>query len=237
MADGSPTALDRMQSAVQLAAFHYIACMKARPSNDDHQVTIGSSNYAFNNIAATPSNILHLDFQQWAVRVVLRDLIENFSLYLIELYRASVLAGTRGSAPISADQFERRGLEDQLTAFAAHFGVDEAWIARLVGFNRARNCLAHRQGLVSERDITEGRSLVVRWLAASASLMPAKADMSAMDNLIQGRQISGQPAFLSIRDKEKCFEVGSFLHLAPDDFLEICQTFHLAAAAFFQRQE
>lgn len=47
------------------------------------------------------------------------------------------MPGVGDAGPITAEQFERRGLEDQFSAFAAHFGVDVAWISRLVAFNRA----------------------------------------------------------------------------------------------------
>jgi hypothetical protein len=228
-----PTALDRMHSAVQLAGFHYIACMKARPTNDDHHLTIGSSQYVFNSIANTPSNVLHSEFQRWAARVVLRDLIESFSLYLIELYQTSVSSSKASDAPMTAERFERRGLEDQLSAFANHFDVDEQWTTRLVAFNRARNCLAHRQGLVGDRDVTEGKYLVVRWLKADVSLTPGNGDSGPMAELIRGQLLAGQHASFSIEDKEKHFIAGSAITLDPDDVLEICQTFQIAAAAFY----
>jgi hypothetical protein len=47
MPEQSPTPLDKMQSAIQLAGFHYIVCLKALPTNADHRLTIEKMEYVF----------------------------------------------------------------------------------------------------------------------------------------------------------------------------------------------
>lgn len=229
--------LDRMQRAVQLAGFHYIACLKARPSNADHKLTFGKSTYDFMAIAAADSQELHSEFQGWAATSVLRDLVENFSIFLMEVYRDAVASAPSKSYTETPDRFERMGVEDQLATLSANFSIDTAWTSRLTGYNRARNCLAHRAGIVAAKDATDGDELVVRWLTGKVTLTgaPAVQEIEAqgpMSHLIRGQHVEGGGATMEVLDRERRFKIGTSLHLMPDELLEICQTIHIAAAAF-----
>ncbi|OCJ48794.1 hypothetical protein A6U92_11820 [Agrobacterium rubi] len=225
-----------MQSAIQLAAFRYIVCLKATPTNADHRLTIDNTDYVFDAIARTDSLRLHADFQRWASTVVIRDLIESFSIFLMEVYQDSIQANPTAKYSATADQFERQGLEGQLEILRKDFSIDPEWISRLVGFNRARNCLAHRQGIVGARDTIDGSYLVVRWLTTkprrnekSESIIDIDGRMSA---LIQAKPTQGSGFGIVIDDREKRIPVGSVLSFHPTDILEICQTFQMVTAAF-----
>lgn len=236
MPEQSPTPLDKMQSAIQLAGFHYIVCLKALPTNADHRLTIEKMEYVFDAIRRTDSRALHSEFQRWAAMVVLRDLIESFSVFLVEVYANAIQENPGAAYSVTVDQFERRGIEDQLGILLNNFAIGEAWVTRLVGYNRARNCLAHRQGIVGPRDATNGRELVVRWLVSKTELTdgPVTSFVEAagpMNSLIRAQHIHGGAVLLEVQDKEKRISVGSILHFLPTDILEICQTFQMAAAA------
>jgi len=221
MPERIPTPLDKMRSAIQLAGFHYIVCLKALPTNADHEITFDKMTYAFEAIGRVGSNALHGEFQRWAAVSVLRDLIENFSTFLMEIYGSAMQANPGAAYSATLIQFERKGIEDQLDILSKDFSIDAAWTTRLVGYNRARNCLAHRQGKVGPRDANDGNELVVRWLATKIELA-----------IIRGQHVHGQAARVEVQDKEKRIGVGSFLIFLPTDILEICQTFQFAAAAF-----
>ena len=237
MSEQSLTPLDKMQSAIQLAGFHYIVCLKALPTNADHRLAIEKMEYVFDAIRRTDSRALYAEFQRWAAVVVLRDLIESFSVFLMEVYGDAVRANPDATYSVTVDQFERKGIEDQLGILSNKFAIDEAWITRLVGYNRARNCLAHRQGIVGSRDATDDRELVVRWLVSKTELTsglvtPFVEAIGPMNSLIRAQHIHGGAVRLEVQDEEKRISVGSILHFLPTDILEICQTFHMAAAAF-----
>ncbi|HVV73882.1 MAG TPA: hypothetical protein VHI52_20675 [Verrucomicrobiae bacterium] len=231
------TPLDKIRSAIQLAGFHYVACLKAIPTNADHRLKIEKMEFVFEAISRTDSRTLRGEFQRWAGTVVLRDVVESFSTFLTEIYQSVAEANPAGSLSVKPSQFERKGIEDQLAVLASDFDIDPAWIMRLVGYNRARNCLAHRQGLVGSRDVTEGKELVVRWLASKVETTDGEATpyieaTGPMSSLIRGVHVHGKAALLEIYDKEKRIEEGSVLNFLPGDILEILQTFHTAAAAF-----
>ncbi|MBB3947060.1 hypothetical protein GGQ73_003024 [Rhizobium skierniewicense] len=230
--------LDKMQRAIQLAAFHYIACLKATPSNADHQVTIRGLNFNFENIRTADSNELHGEFQSWAASTVLRDVIENFSVFLMGVYRDAIANAPERSFSVTQSQFERKGIEDQLAILDDEFSVAPEWKVRLVGYNRARNCMAHRLGVVDPRDATDGSELVIRWLVVNASLAETvESDVldieGPMGGLIRAQRIHGAgSAAIAFEDREKRVAVGKMLQFFPDEVLEICQVFQLAAAAF-----
>ncbi|GGB12102.1 hypothetical protein GCM10011491_44960 [Brucella endophytica] len=230
--------LDKMQSAIQLAAFHYIACLKAMPSNADHKLTIGKAEFHFENIRTADSRLLHGEFQRWAASAVLRDLVEHFSIFLMEVYRDAVMKAPGRTFAVTPSRFERRGIEDQLTILAAEFSVAPEWIILLTGYNRARNCLAHRAGIVDLPDATDGSELVVRWLVAKTALAEGPPSrlvdiQGPMGALVRGHHIHGvSAAIFELQDRENRVAVGSTLHFLPDEVLEICQTFQLVAAAF-----
>lgn len=237
MSEQNSTPLDKMQSAIQLAGFHYIVCLKALPTNADHWLTIEKMEYVFDAIRKTDSRTLHAEFQRWAAVVVLRDLIESFSVFLVEVYGDAIRAKSDAAYSVTVDQFERKGIEDQLGILSSNFAIDEAWITRLIGYNRARNCLAHRQGIVGARDATDGSELVVRWLVSKIELTngpvtPFIEAIGPMSSLVRAQHIHGGAVHLEVQDKEKRTGVGSILHFLPTDILEICQTFQVAAAAF-----
>ncbi len=231
------TPLDKMYSAIQLAAFHYIVCLKAVPTNADHKLVFDKKEYCFENIRTAKNHELHINFQSWAAVSVLRDLIENFSIFLMEVYSVALESNPTESFSCTLPQFERRGIEDQLIVLEKDFAVSPAWIERLTGYNRARNCLAHRAGIVGTKDTTDGSNLVVRWLVAEANLQEGVITAvqnveGPMASLIQAQHLEGARARISILDRERRVAVGKTLYFNPDEIFEICQTFQMAAAAF-----
>ncbi len=228
--------IQKMQRAIQLAAFHYIASLKACPTNADSTLTFGKKVFSFQGIKDSDSQQLHAEFQAWASASVIRDLIESFSILLLDVYERAFAAHPNGVFSSTPSKFEQRGIEDQLNILATDFGIDSAWISRLAGYNKARNCLAHRGGTVGAKDVTDGNELVVRWLVLS--IQPHDGPVTQMikvqgpmDNLIQGNHIAGIGSNLSAIDREKRIAVGHSIQFFPDEFLEICQTFQLASAA------
>jgi hypothetical protein len=237
MCEQSPTSKDKMQSAIQLAGFHYIVCLKTVPTNADHEIFTEKIAYSFDNIRKTDNRTLHIEFQRWAAMVVLRDLIESFSVFLMEVYRDNMQAKPTAAYSATLAQFERMGIEDQLGILANDFAIDAAWTSRLIAYNKARNCLAHRQGIVGPRDVTDGSELVIRWLVSKIELTdgpvtPFIEAVGPMSPLIRAQHIHGEPIYLEVHDKEKRVAIGAYLNFLPTDILEIIWTFQMAAAVF-----
>ncbi|NIK88335.1 hypothetical protein FHS83_001653 [Rhizomicrobium palustre] len=236
MSEYLPNPVGKMQSEIQLAGFHYIVCMKTRPTNADCKLSLENVEYSFENISEQKNDTLHAEFQRWASSCVLRDLIESFSIFLMELYREALKIKPSRRYSTTLEKFERMGIEDQLDVISTDFQIDPRWAVRLAGYNKARNSLAHRQGIVGARDVTDGNELVIRWLVAKFELIEGQAQSvvinSPMKGLVQAQHIEGAPARVEINDKEKRIPVGSAIHFSPADILEVCQTLQLATAAY-----
>lgn len=233
------TSLDKLHSAVQLAAFHYIVCLKAEPNNEDNSLKIGNRQFIFQNIKETEERLLHVDFQRWATASVLRDLIESFSIFLFDVYRRVAQVNPRDICSTSSCKFESLGIEDQLTIFSRDFAIDPRWIDTFVGYNKLRNCLAHRQGKVAERDCQDGKSLMVKWIAIDARFSdsivdtPKSEDNGFMKHLIVSQPIGENTVAFSTQMKQKHFALGSVLNFHPEEIFEILYTFQLGASALF----
>ncbi|WP_132665673.1 MULTISPECIES: hypothetical protein [unclassified Rhizobium] len=87
-------------------------------------------------------------------------------------------------------------------------------------------------------DTTDGQEMVVRWLMPKTSIKDGPPDQridvsGPMGTLVQAQHIDGDFATrVELQDREKRVGIGNDLHFKPDEILEICQTFQLAAAAF-----
>jgi hypothetical protein len=125
------------------------------------------------------------------------------------------------------------GLTEQLEVFASKFGVDAAWVSRLSGYNKARNCLAHRNGLVGDVDFTQGEgSLVIRWMESKVARAADHELPHDMAHLARFILTSGEPSYRGqLQDKERRFSAGQSVDLRPEELLQICATFQMATAA------
>lgn len=164
--------------------------------------------------------------------------MEAFSVFLTEIYQEAVTQNPGRVFRVTPIMFERRGIEDQLDILASEFAIAAEWISRLTGYNRARNCLAHRLGIVGARDVTHGSELVIRWLNATAAAVPGSPSEvvgieGPMSELLQARHVEGtSAASIRIEDQEKRVSIGKSIKFLPNEVLGICQTFQLAVGAF-----
>jgi hypothetical protein len=234
--------LNKMDSAVQLAGFHYITSLKARAGNENCELYVKGNTYSFENIRTFDSSTLAWEYQCWAARCVLRDLVESFSSFLTAVYQAIESKSSKGLS-ISGIKFEMLGVEDQSKTFKANFNIDDRWFVMFDGLNRARNCLSHRQGIVSLKDVNNNGALSVSWLKINWSISD-QAPTQFVDaaghytGLIRGEQLAGSDAIdICIVRTEKRFNIGEILVFEPEDILQICSTFTTLASLFSRVEE
>ncbi|MDI1343392.1 MAG: hypothetical protein PSV22_04720, partial [Pseudolabrys sp.] len=112
------------------------------------------------------------EFGKWVRANGLRELLETFSIFMLELYRIIFLIRLhqkrldRAFNKCRPEKFERLGIGDQIRRLAEIFSVPDDNIKIVSSLNRARNCYAHRRGLVGEPDSDQGlRTLDIAWSA------------------------------------------------------------------------
>jgi hypothetical protein len=229
--------LNKMESAIQLAGFHYITSLKARAGNENCELNVKGNTYSFENIRTFDSSTLAWEYQCWAARCVLRDLVESFSSLLTAVYQ-TIESKSSKRLSTSGIKFEKLGVEDQSKEFKANFNIDDRWFVMFDGLNRARNSLSHRQGIVSLRDVNNNGALSVSWLKTNWSIadrVPTQFVDAAgqYTGLIRGEQLAGSKAIdICIIQTEKRFNIGNTLVFEPADILQICSTFTTLASVF-----
>jgi hypothetical protein len=234
--------LNKMKSAIQLAGYHYITCLKAMAGNENCELEIKGTNYCFENIRTHDWSTLAWEFQSWAARSVLRDLVESFSIFMTEVFQ-SIESKSSKQLTVNSVKFERLGIEEQSQVFKVNFNVDDQWFLMFDGLNRVRNCLAHRQGIVSAKDLNDNGNLTVSWLKTIWSIADRTHSQfveaaGLYNNLVRGEQATGSLAIdLGVDRVEKRFDMGKSLIFEPDEILQICMTFSTLASVFSRVEE
>ena len=228
----------KMENSIMLLMFYFTVCYKAQPTLADDSIILPSGrSYRFPIINDGNLSLLHVRFQSWAAASILRDVFDNFSIYLMELYEQLIEENPNKTFSTSLKKFERAGIQDQLKYLAKDFAIDPILISYLVSYNKARNCLSHRQGIVSSADATDDNQLVIRWIinhtkqtnSVDDAAVETKGPMAA---LIQAHHISGPPMLHTIEEKERRIPIGHPVDLLPDEIFGILETILLATAAF-----
>lgn len=125
------------------------------------------------------------EFESWTVTNGFRDLVETFSVFLVAVFsiayileRGTVLKGYHDKA---IRKFDRGGVEAQLAALTKTLGLDGGFSPMFVSLKSARNCMAHRRGIVSLEDTgpLEDENARLKRLLADAML-----DNAALKDLL-----------------------------------------------------
>ena len=116
------------------------------------------------------------EFRAWVIASGLRDCIEGIGLLFEEVRRVCALYSfgprsrlTRATwqrAMVSdSKKFRNLNLPDKIHWLHKMYSLDLLTdnTSRLLTLNRARNCLVHRYGVVSDRDCNEAMHLAVEW--------------------------------------------------------------------------
>ncbi len=110
---------------------------------------------------------IKLEFERWTLANAFREAVESFALALDRSYEGLLLAEwvKTGKRPTLSRfrKFFHVGIEGKLEVLCAEFRVTTDVAPYFVSLNKARNCLAHRMGVVGPMDLTEGNALVVRY--------------------------------------------------------------------------
>ena len=162
------------------------------------------------------------EFGKWVRTNGLRELIETFSIFLHRLYMPVFVMrrgrGLNSEKILNPSRFEQLGIADQATEFDKAVPVNERDIRVLSSLNQARNCFAHRQGRVGERDVDAETGLFyVRWTAFQFEI--AEPDGTVVsEEAIFGRVFeNGGMMQLRVVEREKTFKLNDELVLEKQE--------------------
>lgn len=168
------------------------------------------------------------EFGKWVRGNGLRELLETFSIFMHELYAVIYLL-LRCHDKLGAleqctpEQFERLGIGEQIEQLSSAISVQESDVRIVRSLNKARNCYAHRQGVVGQADIdNEAETCSLVWNAFILEVIEPDGNIVS-EIEIPGKILrSGGAAQLRIVEKRKDFQVTAELVLEKRELKEIC---------------
>lgn len=172
-------------------------------------------------------------FNTWVIANGLREMIESFSIFLGECFLIRhLIAEQEFPDAVAKKRFERLGVEDQLASLSGDLPIDERFFTMFGSLNQARNCLAHRRGVIGVADVpTPGLPFVLRWRTRTITLEDGR-DVAQL--LVAGEEIKVE-AGENIRSEEvertKTYAIGEAIILSRHELSEICLGITIATAA------
>lgn len=216
---------------------------------DEESLAIRSDPISFRFGNAPPwasSDDARSDYQDWVYGNGLRDVLESVGNFLEEVRHILALwsladrqsAGEQLTSTIwnaemqdAAKRFHRLGFPDKVDMLRMEFHVhiDAALNAHVLSANVARNCLVHRRGIVSARDLNRDNALVVSWRRMTVVLQ----DEDGEHPLVFGKPLEKESAvIMKVEDTAKEFGLGERVIFTATEFAEICWSMFLYSFAW-----
>ncbi len=172
------------------------------------------------------------NFELWIIANGLRELIESFSVFLSAIYHACLIVDTaKGGISSQTMQsrkidFDQKGVGGQLNKLAADYEITCPFADHFDSLTRARNCYAHRLGVVGPRDCNGGDTLILKWRAPEFLIMDnaGKEIVVSFDFQEPFHVEAGGTVGIRVVDKEKVFQRGTPIAIDQTELLEICLT-------------
>lgn len=179
-------------------------------------------------------------FGKWVKANGLRELLESFSVYLHALYvPLFVMLGRSGElgelASLTPPKFERLSIKHQVVKLSTILPIPADEIEIIASLNKARNCYAHRLGLVGKEDVhATTRLFRLIWRAYQVQAVEPDGNVVIADELIGYHFKNGARFELHMVERSKEFKVGDELLLSKSELKEICHCVLMFGQSLFQ---
>ena len=123
-------------------------------------------------------------------------------------------------------KFHRFGLPDKLDALVTSLGLslDGSLLAHLRSANDARNCLVHRSGVITSRDVNDQDALKVSWRRFHTYL----EDEDGERELVFGQLIEkASKVIIKVVDEAKRFPLNTSIKFTSQEFCDLCWSLFL----------
>jgi hypothetical protein len=130
----------------------------------------------------------------------------------------------------AASKFDRLPLPEKIDTLERQYGMAKVELRdHVLSINAARNCLAHRKGIVGLADLKTptDRGLVVRWRKMQLSALGADGSLRLLE--IPATVEAGETVRISIIDAQKEFALGELVAFTASEFVELCLSLLLFA--------
>lgn len=168
------------------------------------------------------------EFGKWVRANGLRELLETFSIFMFELYQV-VFYLLRYRDKLGAlehyppPKFELMGIGAQIEKLTEAITVPKNDVRVIRSLNQARNCYAHRRGLVGEADIdkdTDIFSLV--WTAFQMEILEPDGNVVSEPDMFGRTFEKGGIMQMRVVERKKDTQRGEELMVEKRELKEIC---------------
>ncbi len=174
-------------------------------------------------------------YSEWILSNGFRDVIEGVNAFIESAHRVlsfwKIAEKQKDGAEITGSdwndivisggkRFHRLGLPDKFDHLSKEHGieVEPSYREQVLSIDIARNCLVHRGGVISEKDITSDNQLDVKWI----KLMMVLQSEDGEKELVLGEMVE-KDSVLGMRNQEvvKTFTLGQQITFTADEFANI----------------
>jgi hypothetical protein len=169
--------------------------------------------------------------QTWAISNGLRDAIEGASSFIESSHRVlaiwDLVSSNNGKVlygdyqrEMEGAAFHRLGLPDKLAHLKSEHGIaiDANLERHLLSINNARNCLVHRRGIVSQRDLNFDGRMIVEWRKLHLFIQNEDGE----HDLVIGQIVEKESVIcLRIVDERKVFAPGERVMFTAQEFADV----------------
>ena len=174
-------------------------------------------------------------YSEWVLSNGFRDVIEGVSAFLESAHEVSsyweIVGKQKDGEKITGSdwqkivvsgkkRFHRLGLPDKFVHLSTEHDieVEPKFSEQVLSINISRNCLVHRGGVVTEKDINNNNALEVKW----TKLMMVLQSEDGEKELELGKMI-GKNSDLCMRNQEelKAFSIGEQIVFTTGEFANI----------------
>jgi len=174
------------------------------------------------------------NLKEWVLRNGFRDAVEFLSAFLESIHSVytfwslvqkqnggQILTGLDWQYATESEpkKFHRLGFPDKLDHLRDSHGVnvDPAVLKNILSANSARNCLVHRNGIVSEKDANSGQ-LVVSWRRMKVIAIDEDGEHELKTGIVYEKATTIALKFV---EESKSFDLGDSISFSPQEFQNI----------------
>ena len=176
------------------------------------------------------------EFRKWIIEAGLRDCVEAVNPMLEETRSVCALFLLSKKGRFKTEEFQktvfgatkkfhRTGLPDKLRILKEEY--DPVLVPELsdhiLSINAARNCLVHRKGIVTDRDVNSPDGLLVRWRRKELLVRDAEGKEQVIElPFLAEKDVT---ACMRFAETEKVFRPGEVISFSIREFSDLCMTF------------
>lgn len=133
-------------------------------------------------------------------------------------------------------QFDGKGFPDKIEYLRQEFDATSQFEGHILTLNQARNCLVHRLGVVSQKDVKGKEFFTIRWHAMRIVVIDS---VTGEETLLPQLTPTKNESTVNLRvgPVEKQFRVGDRIRLSPDELNYTMWTFRSFALEILQAIE